>query len=117
MCFSEYTEMVETVQVNYKITLNNVTCYFLIVVYKVLYLFLQLHCLFVGLFVSQDAFNKAIQRYIIPDESDEEISIEYNTGNDRKRPRVSSPVKIAEKVTEVSINHKITAENKLLVQF
>ncbi|CAG7724349.1 unnamed protein product [Allacma fusca] len=51
----------------------------------------------------QDAFNKAIQRYIIPDESDEEISIEYSTGNDRKRPRINSvdkKSKISEKTTE-----------------
>jgi hypothetical protein len=39
----------------------------------------------------QDAFNKAIQRFIVPDESDEEISIEYATAEvERKRPRVQS---------------------------
>jgi len=39
----------------------------------------------------QEAFNKAIQRFIVPDESDEEISIEYATAEvERKRPRKES---------------------------
>jgi len=38
----------------------------------------------------QLALQKAIQRYIIPDESDDEISIEYNAGHHRKRPRFTS---------------------------
>lgn len=36
----------------------------------------------------QEAFNKLIQRYIVPDESDEEISIEYNNvGVEKKKSR------------------------------
>ena len=39
----------------------------------------------------EDAFGKAITRYILPDESDDEINIEYSgaPGNERKKPRLS----------------------------
>lgn len=55
----------------------------------------------------EDAFNKAIQRFIIPDESDEEISIEYNTGSERKKPRLMNAEKKSKnsaKIIEVSPN-------------
>lgn len=50
----------------------------------------------------QDSFNKAVQRYIVPDESDEEISIEYNNlGAAKKRSRVHSHSKKEVKSNEV----------------
>lgn len=52
----------------------------------------------------QEAFNKSVQRYIVPDESDEEISIEYNNlGVEKKRsqPKEPNKSKKTEKVREV----------------
>ena len=40
--------------------------------------------------VLEEAFNKAVQRYITPDESDEEISIEYNNLQSRKSKKSKS---------------------------
>ncbi|XP_035708926.1 mucin-12 isoform X2 [Folsomia candida] len=53
----------------------------------------------------QDAFHKSVQRYIAPDESDdEEISIEYsNMGSEKKRPRTHST---NNKKDEKSSEHK-----------
>jgi len=45
----------------------------------------------------QDAFNKSIQRYIIPDESDDEINIEYSESvKERKRPTLGSLINVVE---------------------
>jgi len=44
----------------------------------------------------EKTFHKSITRFILPDESDEEISIEYAAIQDRKKPRLSQSKPSAE---------------------